>query len=405
MLGSKTISIAAAFLTAALINRSLGPSGRGIYAEMVTWVGLFSVIFGISMDTAIYHFANREIYGDDDRSRFVTIFSLSLIYALLATVALTVFVLFLPRQVSLKTAESVLFLDVLLIVTMLAANLTVFFQALGNIRFSALVGIVQSLVIVVIIGCGYIAGFIDIWFVVVNLIIFQAVALLMLFSASLKSGLFTGQFSKNLARGIISSGLKQHIATISTFIYMKINQLIVFRYCGASEAGIFAVSLNLAFAAMFIPTTFQTVLYPRVIHSSDDYEVTVRSLRIGFYSWGLVVLLIILFAEPILLLYGGRSFLPSVNIFRILMIAAWFLPLSSIVAPYCVKVGAFNACSASAVLLGVISIGMNILLIPKYSGLGAAFATTSTTIIGFCMAIMLLVYLNRKRMKFYKIEK
>jgi hypothetical protein len=47
--------IGAGFITAAMINRSLGPSLRGVYAEMQTWMGLFAVLFGISMDTAIYH--------------------------------------------------------------------------------------------------------------------------------------------------------------------------------------------------------------------------------------------------------------------------------------------------------------------------------------------------------------
>ena len=79
MLSSRTFAIAAGFLAAALINRALGPSMRGVYVEIQTWIGLFAVIFGISMDTAIYHFANKSLYGTDDKARFMTIFLLSLI--------------------------------------------------------------------------------------------------------------------------------------------------------------------------------------------------------------------------------------------------------------------------------------------------------------------------------------
>jgi O-antigen/teichoic acid export membrane protein len=198
-----------------------------------------------------------------------------------------------------------------------------------------------------------------------------------------------------MAKIIWSAGLKQHVATISTFVYMKINQLILFRYCGEAETGIFSVSLAIALALMFLPQTFQTVLYPRVIHAEDDYEVTVRALRVGFYVWGLVVLGIMLLAKPILLVYGGASFLSSVNLLRILLVGVWFLPLSSFVAPYCVKIGAFNACSASAVILGLISIALNFVLIPKFAATGAALATSFTCITGFGLALLLLWYLTK----------
>ena len=119
-----------------MINRALGPSGRGIYAEIQTWVGLFAVLFGMSMDTAIYHFANKSLYGSDDRSRWMTTFSLSLTYGLFAAAALTGFVLGWPEQVSSETFKYLILLDILLIATILTGNLIIFLQAMGDIRYS-----------------------------------------------------------------------------------------------------------------------------------------------------------------------------------------------------------------------------------------------------------------------------
>jgi len=142
--------------------------------------------------------------------------------------------------------------------------------------------------------------------------------------------------------------------------------------------------------------TFQTVLYPRVIHAMDDYEVTIRSLRWGFYGWGVIVFLMLLFAKPILLLYAGSRFLPSVNNFRVLMVAAWFLPLSSILAPYYVKAGAFGLASISAMFLGIISICLNMLLVPRYADVGASLATALTCLIGFCAVLLFLWHLSQR---------
>jgi O-antigen/teichoic acid export membrane protein len=396
MLGSKSVIMSAGFITAAMINRSLGPSGRGIYAEMQTWMGLFAVIFGMSLDTAIYYFANRSLYGTDDRSRLMTTFSLSLIYGLFATAALTIFVLGWPEQVSSETFKFLLLLDVLLIATILTGNLIIFLQAMGDIRYSAVIGVVQGMANVLVVGYAYWVDSLDIKIVLISVLIIQGITFLMLLAKFRRNNLLTGRFSKNLAKGMITAGFKQHIATIATFVYTKINLLIVFKYCGESNAGMFAVALSAAFYLMFVPMTFQTVLYPRVIHSTDDYEITVRSLRWGFYGWGVIVSFMILFAKPLLLLYAGRNFLPSVNNFRILMVAAWFLPLSSILAPYYIKAGAFGLASISAVLLGIISMGLNIVLVPRYADIGASLATALTCFIGFCMVLVFLWHLSKK---------
>lgn len=395
MLASRIVQMSAGLFMGALINRSLGPAGRGLYAEVLTWVTLFVMVFGLSMDTAIYHLANRAAYGEDDASRFVTILWLNLLYSLLAVLGLGLLVHFWSHLVSATTAQHVYLLAVLILVTMLATNLLVFYQAAGNIKAAAVIGIVQFLVQSALIIAAFLGGFLTLPFIFWSMVIMQAAAVILLLGLAWQSRLMAGRFSLEMAKIIGSAGLKQHVATICTFVYTKINQLILFRYCGEAATGIFSVSLAIALALMFIPQTFQAVLYPRVIHGEDDYEVTVRALRVGFYTWGLMVLGIMLLARPILLVYGGASFLSSVNLLRILMIGAWFLPLSSFVAPYCVKVGAFNACSASAVILGLISIALNYLLIPKFAALGAALATSITCITSFGFALLLLWYLTQ----------
>jgi PST family polysaccharide transporter len=386
----------AVFITGGMINRSLGPGGRGVLAEMQTWVGLFIVIFGVSIDTATYHFANKDVYSNDNKTKFVTVFLLNIIYAFLATISLMLFVFYKPQAVSSKTLEFLFLLDIYLIVLMLAANLTVFFQALGDIKFSALIGITQAVINIMIVSVGFFLGFINIRFVIVSMIISQFVALIMIFRTSFKAGFGSGKFSMGMARILIITGLKQHMSTIATFMYIKMNQLIVFRYSGEGQAGIFAVPLALASYLMIIPGTFQAALYPRVIHFRDDFEITVKAIRLGFYVWGSIAIFIMLCARPIILIYAGNSFAESVNVFRILMIAVWFLPLSSFVAPYYVKKGVFGIAAIFAIFIGIISMGLNMWLVPKYASIGAAIATASTCLIGFCSVLLFFYIISKK---------
>lgn len=396
MVISRCVSLAALFITGSLINRSLGPLGVGILAEMQTWVGLFMVVFGMGIDAATYHFTNKIAYPYDVKTKFTTIFILNIIYAILAASALTFFVFYWPQKISSKTIEFLFLLDIFLIVSMVTTNLVIFFQALGNIKFSALLGIIRAVINILIICTGYFLGLISIGFVVVSMLVVQVITLFMVIRAAFKSGFISGYFSKEMAICLFTKGIKQHIGAISAFIYIKINQLIVFKYCGEEQSGIFAVALTLALYLTLVPETFQLVLYPRVIHSDDDYKVTANALKFGFYVWGAIVILIIIFAKPILLMYGGKKFLASINAFRILMFMVWFLPLSSLIAPYFAKKGAFGLSSLFAVCLGIISTGLNLFLVPKYASVGAAFATSISCFIGFCMVILLLFYLSKK---------
>ena len=72
--GSQTVG---SMVTAAMINRAISPAGRGIIADVQTWAGLLVTLFGLSLNSAIYHCANREryTYGDDTRLYIVLLTS------------------------------------------------------------------------------------------------------------------------------------------------------------------------------------------------------------------------------------------------------------------------------------------------------------------------------------------
>lgn len=396
LLSSKFFLILIGVITGGVINRALGLAGRGILAEMQTWAALFAVIFSFSIDTVTYHCSNRSTYPQTDQTKFVTLLLLNLIYSFIAVFFLTLFVVFIPRQVSPSMSEFLVLWDIFLVVFILSNNLTIFFQALGNIKLAAVVGLLQGVFSLVIISVGYFLDLLNLRFVVVYQILVQLSGLIIIGYIVLKEKWLNGVFSPSLARQMVKAGVQQHIATVATFVYTKINQIIVYRYCGEAAAGLLAVPLTIATYLIIVPNTLQTVLYPRVIHEVDSFEVTIRALRLAFYAWGGLIVMIILFAKPILFVYGGSKFLEATGVFRVLMIGFWLFPLSGIVAPYCVKVGAFLACSISALIVGVLSIVINLLLVPKFSAVGAAWATSLTCIFGFILSLLLLRYTSKR---------
>lgn len=396
LLTSKILTSIIGIVTAGLINRALGPFDRGALAGIYTWATLFAVIFGFSLDSTIYHYANKDLYKDNEGSKFLTTLLLCCFYAAIGIIIFILMSKMLPNTVKI-TDISLLILTMLLIFsTMVTTNLFVFYQARNKFRIVAVIGIIQTLVYLVFIGTLYSADKLNLVAALIGYVLLQVIGLISIIFLALKDKLF-GYFSKTLAIGMIFSGLKLHAATIITFIYTRFNQLILLHYWGNTEAGFFAVSLSLALAIVIVPGTFQTVLYPRVVHADDDYDITIRSLRLVFYGWGGVLLLFLVFSEPMLMIYGGREFVNgSLASFRILLLTAWFLPLASIVSPYLVKIGAFSLMSKFSIGVGIVSLILNYMLIPYKASLGAAWATSISCFLVFITSLIMLTVITKK---------
>lgn len=404
MLSSKLALMIAAVVTASLINRTLGPDLRGVLAEIQTWAALIVSCFGFSIDTAIYHFSNRELYPGEDQDHLATVVCITLLCSLLASLFFFLLVHGRPGSVSQTTLKYLSLMIVLIISTMFSSNLAVFYQARERMVLSAVAGFSQAIINLMLIVFAYFIQLLDLKIIIISLIIVQSVAVVIFIFAGTRGQFLSGHCSLSLARGMFLAGIKQHAATVSTFVYVKVNQLLVIKFCGETQSGLFAVSLSLITAAMVIPSTLQLVLYPRVLQHSDEYEITIKTLGITFYIWGFCILLGLILAKPILMIYGGSEFSGAISSFRILLFTAWLLPLSSMISPYYVKKGAFMLASATAVFLGIISIILNVILIRSLGINGAAWATSITAITGFVIVLLMLWYLsNRNPLRFLNI--
>lgn len=394
MLLSRGASMACGLGTAMLINRALAPEARGLLSEMQTWVGLYVVLFGISLESAIYHVSNRKRYSESDADKCITILTMSCAFITFGATAIWLSAMLRPNTYSPEAQHSLGTLALLLGLTMLATNLGVILQALGEVIVSAQVGLAQAATYTAIVLACFFAGILRLETALNLLLVFQACGLLLLLCVAWRRGLFYGRFSRPLALTVLKAGGKLHLATICTFVYMKLNLLILFKFSGETQTGLYAVAQNLAFSALIIPQTFQSVLFPRIIHGDDELSVTIRSMRLMLYSWGAVSLLCVILASPLIRLYAGSRYLDSVNVFRLLTLATYLIAVSSTIGPYYIKKGAFALASASSVLICLISLALNFGLVRMYGAIGAALATALSMGVGLVLTLLFLRYLS-----------
>jgi len=386
---------ASGLVMAALVNRALNPGGRGSLAGIQAWVGLFAALFGFSLDTAIYHFANREKYPYADSTRLALVLVATTCTCVMAAGGFAALTIIWPEQVSGEAAAHLFWVLVLLVTTIAGTNLIAFGQALGRVQLAAGMGIAQAVINVGLVVPAYVYHAIDLRYALLVSFLVQFAGLFL--GATVLLHAYRPSFSGVTWAGLwtlVGAGLRYHTGTVACFAYTKLNQLTVQHHCGDIQTGLLAVALTLSFGLFGIFGAFQMALYPRVIHSADDFSITVRSMRLTFYAGLVVVLPLIVLSRYILRFYGGGQFEGAVWMLRMLVPAAWMMTISGLAAPYCVKSGAFGLTSASAVALGVISVIASHFLVPLFRGEGAAAATLLTLATGTIMTLGMLRWLG-----------
>lgn len=200
---SKVFQIGVGIFTAGLINRSIGPMGRGIYAEIQTWIALYIALFGISINSSIYHFADKKKYNIPDKEKLTTIILLSCFCSIIAASFFIGLVVFFPEKVHTDIPKYILILCILIFIMMVNTNIDVFYNAQGNIKLNVIAISIYSGVTLIIIAFGFIEKIINIDFLVYALLAQQLILLCIYFVISMRPEFLCGRFlfSKTLTDG------------------------------------------------------------------------------------------------------------------------------------------------------------------------------------------------------------
>ncbi len=167
----------------------------------------------------------------------------------------------------------------------------------------------------------------------------------------------------------------------------------------------YKVATNIPTALAFVPAAFVTYIYPYFARNRENKgwvkkKYVLVSLALGACTTMISVILII-FAPFIVTLLFGEAYLDAVPCFRILSfsfaIAAVFrtLPGNILVTQRKLKFNLFAAMFSS-----IMNTALNVLFIPKFQSIGAAYATLITVIVTSIINMGYLTYiLNKKEQK------
>ena len=163
-------------------------------------------------------------------------------------------------------------------------------------------------------------------------------------------------------------------------IQQRIDQVMLGAMSGPTEVGWYAAATRLAQLWHFVPFAIATAVFPVIVRAKQVSEELYDKRMQAFFDLMLWIAVAIslpatLIAKPLVLFLYGDAFAPSADILQVYI---WALVLTSVgiaVRRWIVVEGLTRIALAFSVISLVAKVGLNLLLIPRYGGLGAAWAT------------------------------
>lgn len=192
--------------------------------------------------------------------------------------------------------------------------------------------------------------------------------------------IFDWRFDGAMAKHLLSYAWPLAFSAVFITLYMKIDQLMLEAYMGEAILGVYSTVVSLSEGWYFIPMAIVTALFPAVMNARRDdparYKRRLQHLYELMAVISICIALVITFVSPVLygLLYTSE-YEAGAPVLTVHVWAGVFVFLNVASGQYLLAEGYTFLSLIRALLGALVNIGLNILWIPKYGMIGAAYAT------------------------------
>ncbi len=382
-----------AFILVPVATRYLGAENYGLYT-LATTVGFF---VGLLADLGISTILTREIAKHPKIAArfFSTIIATKLFLIVLAILGLILFVTL--ANYEQQTNRIILVFAIASVLGSFSQAAFGVFRGLQQMQFEA-IGVSMDKIISVAIGITLLLlGFgIDyfIWSFVVSSTLLFFYSFYVIYRHLLS---FQLQWRRARAKVILSVSMYLGLSAFLSMAYNYLDILMLSKMSSLQDIGFYSAAYRILMVTRIFPTILATAFLPQFSSQSKDSQA-VSSL----FAQGVGYLFMIIFplvpatvvlAEPIMIFVCGSEFIVGASALRILAFATAAQMLNIFFVPLYVATNFQNKIVHFQLVGLFVNIGLNLLLIPTLSFVGAAYATVATEIAIF---LFILIWIRKK---------
>ncbi|MFT4712806.1 MAG: O-antigen/teichoic acid export membrane protein [Candidatus Azotimanducaceae bacterium] len=376
LFAEKAIRLIVGFTIGVWVARYLGPERLGIFSYAQAIVFLFSAAVTLGLDGIVIrelvkHPENRDVL-------LGTSFVLKLIGAFIALTLLGVAISLSDTELSIK------------FMVMLIGSASVF-QAFNVIDFFFQSKVLSKYVVfaqmwsMIAVNCLKVVLILSeaslIWFACAVIVEATLIAI-GLVSYYLKSGMLlrAWAFSLEVAKALLKDSWPLIISTIMVTLYLKIDQVMLMSFLGSEAVGQYAVAIRLSEVWYFFPIIITSSLFPAILAAREQslphYTHQLSNIFSLILWLSITIGIGITFtSEWLVEILFGNSYAISAEILKIHIWGGIFIGIAHVTGKWFLSENLQKIAIINTSLGALINIFLNLLFIPKFGVIGAAYAT------------------------------
>lgn len=213
---------------------------------------------------------------------------------------------------------------------------------------------------------------------------------------ALRAGSISLRGGRPFLRPLTTTGIPIAISGLLILAYARIDQVLVYELAGAREAGLYAAAYRILEQSHFVPLAVATTFLPLVAaaHGTDIARARrMTQLVIEYMAVGSLPALgfTLVASEPVIRLLFGDAFLPAAPALPILMGAFVVICFGYLGGNLVIVLGLQRRFLGYAVVALVFNVALNVILIPPYGFLAAAWVTLATEIVVVALTLTMVM--------------
>ncbi len=199
------------------------------------------------------------------------------------------------------------------------------------------------------------------------------------------------------AKSLLRQSSPLILSGVGAALNLDIDKFMLGRMTDSSSVGIYSAAAKLSEIWLFVPIAIATSAFPALVKSKsrgvEFYEARQQQLYDGMVWLALIVaVLMTCFSGPIVALLFGAEFQGASPILAIHVWASLFTFLGAALSKWLINEGLFTFSIRRHGLGAAINVLLNLVLIPRYGGAGAAVAT----LVSYATASWLACFTDRR---------
>jgi O-antigen/teichoic acid export membrane protein len=394
-LGANIANKAMGFISLPVYTHLLLPEEYGLLNVFNAYSAFFVIIFSLNSQAAIGQFYLKN------QSDFKSFFSTNVIFTTFILVFTLPFLFFMrdhiDRLLGIPASLIIYFIPIIILST-ISSSLSQILQSQNKSALLSKVSIFQNygafiLAVPLLLLLEKEKYMALIW---AQMIVGILVAL---YSIHLQRPYFTYTFSKKHLRYILLFALPLIPYVLSSVILDQIDRIMINKFHGERETGLYSFAYNIGMLISLIYAALYSAWYPKYAHymNEGNYVQHDTDLKKILKIVSFAALCLIFFSKELGVILAERSFHASLYIIPVVVIGYLF---HAIFYVYARNIGHFDRpiyLSVVVLLAGIINIVLNVILIPLYGNIAAAY----NTLISYIFMALFAWACNKYILKFY----